>query len=67
MPKSGNSEMKVTRASPKPQPSRPIKRFEPPSAPLVRPAASGAPKIAADLKPTEKHPTGSIDPRQQRF
>jgi hypothetical protein len=27
----------------------------------------GAPKIAADLKPEEKHPSGSIDPRQMHY
>jgi len=29
--------------------------------------SQGAPKIAADLKPEEKHPSGSIDPRQQHY
>jgi hypothetical protein len=67
MPKPSGQDLKITRTSPKPQPSRPIKRFAPPSAPLVRPSSPGAPKIAADLKPAEKHPTGSIDPRQMRY
>lgn len=47
--------------------SSPIKRFTPPAAPLVRPMSPGAPKIAADLKPEEKHPSGSIDPRQMHY
>jgi hypothetical protein len=67
MPKAAGSEMKTIRAAPRPQPSRSIKRMAPPPAPYVRPMSQGAPKIAADLKPEEKHPSGSIDPRQQHY
>jgi hypothetical protein len=60
--------MKIVRTSAlKSPPSRPIKTFEPPAAPLVRPMSPGAPKQADQLKPEEKHESGSIDPRQQVY
>lgn len=66
MPK---SDLKMVRLAPRPQPaSRPIKRFDPPAAaPLVRPMSPGAPKFADQLKPEEKHESGSVDPRQMHY
>jgi hypothetical protein len=66
MAKSGSSRMLQGPSRPATRPS-PIRRFTPPAAPLVRPMSPGAPKIAANLKPEEKHPSGSIDPRQMRY
>lgn len=64
--------MKMTRLPGKPPaPTRPIKSFEAPSGPKVRPNAQGAPKIAADLKPSpDAKASGSpmqVDPRQMRY
>jgi len=61
--------MKIVRTSrpPKSPASQPIKRFEPPAAPLVRPMSPGAPKRADQLKPEEKHESGSVDPRQMHY
>ena len=68
MPKSANSDMKTVRLAPRPQPkARGIMHQEVPKGPLVRPMSPGAPKIAADLKPEEKHPSASIDSTQQHF
>jgi hypothetical protein len=66
MAKSGSSRMVQGPSRPATR-SSPIKRFTPPAAPRVRPASPGAPKQTDQLKPEEKHPSGSIDPRQQRF
>jgi len=59
--------MKITRSTPPKQTWRPIKCQELPAAPLVRPMSMGAPKQADELKPEEKHESGSIDPRQMRY
>jgi hypothetical protein len=68
MPKSAGSEMKTVRLAPRPLPkARPIMHQEAPSGQKVRPMTPGAPKIAADLKSEEKHPSGSIDPRQMHY
>jgi hypothetical protein len=61
MPKSSGQSLKVTRAPPKPQASRPIKQFTE-AAP-----DGGAPKHADRLKAAEKKKSGSIDPRQQVY
>jgi hypothetical protein len=68
MPKNSGEEMKTIRRAPIPRPEpRPIMHQELPSGPKLRPMSPAAPKIAADLKPEEKHPSGSIDPRQQHY
>jgi len=68
MPKAAGADMKTVRGTPRPQPpSRKIMHQSPPAAPLVRPMSPGAPKQADQLKPEEKHETGSIDPRQQVY
>jgi hypothetical protein len=68
MPKQSGQDLKMVRTVPRPlPPSRKIMHQEVPAAPLVRPRSPSAPKIAADLKPEEKHPSGSIDPRQMHY
>jgi hypothetical protein len=67
MPKNAGQSLKVTRAPPKPQPSRQIKRFAPPPTPLVRPMSPGAPKFADQLKPAAKPKSGSINPKQMVY
>ena len=57
--KNSGEDLKTIRCAPLPQPkARPIMHQEVPAAPKDRPMTPGAPKIAADLKPEEKHPSG---------
>jgi hypothetical protein len=70
MPKSSGESLKITRAPPKPQASRPIKRFEQPAlGPHHNPPAATPPtpsnKLAAEAVRTASSP-GGIDPRQMR-
>jgi hypothetical protein len=63
--------MKTVRtAPPKPQPSRPIKRFDPPTPaappPHGKPPQGGSNEIAAHAVRIASSP-GSIDPRQMRY
>jgi hypothetical protein len=69
MPKPSGSDAKPpVRLAPRPQPkARSILHQKPPTTPLVRPMSPGAPKQADQLKPEEKHPSSSIDPRQMHF
>jgi hypothetical protein len=72
MPKAAGQPLKVTRAAPRPAPSREIMRFErpalgvhhnPPAA--TPPTPSNA--LAAEAVRTASDHDRSIDPRQQRF
>jgi hypothetical protein len=66
MAKASGESMKTVRTAPKAAPSRQINHQPLPSGPKLEPNAMGAPKIAADLKPSSKPKSGSIDPRQMR-
>jgi hypothetical protein len=71
MAKLSGQPLKVTRAPPRPQPSREIKRFEPPApGPHHRPPAATPPtpsnELAREAVRIASSP-GGIDPRQQRY
>jgi len=70
MPKASGQSMKTVRTAPKPQPGRAISHQPLPSGPKLEPNAMGAPKIAADLKPSSKKKSsgdGSIMPKQMVY
>jgi hypothetical protein len=63
MPKPSNSKMYTpVQVAPRPMPtSRSIKSFDAPA------PGGGAPKHADQIKSSEKHGSGSIDPTQQHY
>jgi hypothetical protein len=72
MPKASGESLKITRAPPKPQASRPIKRFEQPALgphhnppPATPPTPSN--KLAAEAVRIASDHDGSIDPRKQHY